>query len=104
MPTKPTLVTVKAIDIQPYRYALWCSIGDGEPFANEICHVAWSKDYKRVLLGLDTHNGYAVDADAEIDLVPVDGYLADKYVAWKLPPRPDVCEHCGAVCEVTNAD
>jgi len=44
LPIAPAIVRLRALDVTPYRFGLWCSVGGGEPFANMICHRAWSDE------------------------------------------------------------
>lgn len=67
---KPEMCRVKARDVVPYHWALWCSIEDGKPFANEIVHVSWSDDGERIWFGLETHNAFSAGPDEEVELVP----------------------------------
>jgi len=83
-------VMVRAQDVVPYHYALWCSFRGGEPFANPICQVEWSEDGSYLYFLLDSHNTYRVEADAEVELVlrePSPGE-ASYAAAWQLKPRP----------------
>lgn len=62
---------VKALDVVPFRWALWCRIGDGEPFANPIVSAKWLED-GRIGFMLDSHNFLIVEPDAELELIPQD--------------------------------
>jgi len=83
-------VSVRAQDVVPYFYALWCSVGGSDPFANPICGGTWSADGTKIYLFLDTHNVYCVDAEATLDLVPREPSPGERAYAetWKLPQRP----------------
>lgn len=83
-------VKIKAIEIEPHRYALWCSVGNGEPFANEICHRAWHQD-GRIAFGLDSHNFWIVDPFEEVTVVELEEPLY----------RPTLCQ-TAAEFAVTN--
>lgn len=52
---EPKYVKIKARDILPYRYAVWCTVGGSEPHANEIVHRRVDEDGK-IWFGLDSHN------------------------------------------------
>ena len=67
----PEMVKIRAIDVKPYHYFLWCRIGNGEPFANEIVYRKWSDDGKRIVFGLETHNYYFAEPDEMMELIPV---------------------------------
>lgn len=108
--TMPETKKVKAIDVMPYRWALWCTLGDSKPFANLIVHRQWDSDGKRIVFGLDSHNFYFAAPDAELDLIPADmstipaDLLArmdarDAKTMAEIPNPP--CPACGHVKEVT---
>ena len=90
--TEPESVMVKARDIKPYHYGVWCSIEDGEPFANTICYIRWSDDGKHLWFGLETFNTMKVEPDEEVEVIPERGEhgqrTRDKYANWTLPPPP----------------
>ena len=71
---EPQTVKVRAVDVKPGRYALWCSIEGGEPFANEICLRRWSEDKSQIIFMLETHNFIFTEPDEEMNLI-------------ELPPR-----------------
>lgn len=84
---EPAFVKVRARDVKPYHYGVWCSIGDGEPFANTICHIQWSDDGEHLWFGLDSHNTYKAAPDEMLDLVETTAFerTRAKYVDWELP-------------------
>jgi hypothetical protein len=67
----PAIVQVKAIDAVPYKFALWCSVGGGEPFANTIVMREACED-GTIRLMLDTHNLLRVKAYDVLDVVAED--------------------------------
>lgn len=69
--TEPETKQVKAIDVVPYHWALWCSIEGGKPFANPIVAARWLDD-GRLSFMLDSHNFYSAEADELLELVPED--------------------------------
>lgn len=73
MEPTPSLVEVKAIDVIPYEWALWCAVEGGKPHANEIVarHVA---EDGTVIFGLDSHNAFSAKADTTLWLVPKGSY------------------------------
>lgn len=71
----PELVRMKAIDIQPHRWAVWCAVEDGKPFANEIVTRSWSEDGERIWFMLETHNTLKALPDELVDVVA----FSDKY-------------------------
>lgn len=74
----PHFEKVRAIDVVPYRWALWCSVGEErQPFANQICHVAWSSDGESVVFGLDSHNAFCAAPEDVLELVPQHGWEPD---------------------------
>ena len=101
LPIAPAIVRLRALDVTPYRFGLWCSVGGGEPFANMICHRAWSDDGTRIIFGLDTHNGYSAAPDEEMLVVPLDGYVPehqderDAAFLASRPGTPTTCPLCG---------
>lgn len=52
----PAMQKVRAIDVRPYQWALWCTVaGIPQPFANEIEHRQWIEDGQSIWFGLGTH-------------------------------------------------
>ena len=71
--TRPSEVEIRACDVLPYHWALWCTVCEhngGRPFANEIVARRWSDDGKRIWFMLDTHNFFDADPDELLSLVP----------------------------------
>lgn len=66
---EPTMVKKRAIDVTPYEHGIWCSIGDGEPFVNDIVMRRWSDDGTRITFMLDSHNFLFAEPDEEIAVV-----------------------------------
>lgn len=66
---EPSQVRKRAIDVTPLTHAVWCSIEDGEPFANPIVLRRWSDDGKRIVFMLDSHNFLFAAPDEEIDVI-----------------------------------
>lgn len=89
---KPRMKSVRAIDVVPYRWALWCSVGDDpRPFENLIVHAGWFDDGERIAFGLDSHNGFSAAPDDVLELVPQHGWEpqdADEQHAKFLAARP----------------
>jgi len=109
---EPKQVTIKAIDVRPYRYAIWCTVGRSTPFANEIVSVTWSEDGEYLWFMLDSHNFHKVSPDDTISVVKVrssymsEALLADsdaKTVATlkKRPAPRQPCPHCGQTMPTT---
>ncbi len=65
----PPTIKVRAIDIRPGRYALWCQFEEGEPFANEICLRRWSEDRTKIVFMLDSHNFVFKKPDEELEVI-----------------------------------
>lgn len=94
----PEVVTLKARDIKPYHYGVWCIVGDpdtgnkSKPFSNTICSIKWSEDGEHLWFMLDTHNTMKVAPDEEIEVVPERGphsqRTRDRYAEWVLPAPP----------------
>jgi len=71
MSAEPVLVKVKARDVVPGEWALWCCIEGGQPFANEIACVRWNDNGLALLFMLETFNTIPnVDPDSDMELVP----------------------------------
>lgn len=50
-------VTIKACEIQPYKHALWCSVGDcKEPFWNDYVVKRWYENGEKIRFMLDSFN------------------------------------------------
>jgi hypothetical protein len=82
MSDEPAQVRKRAIDVTPYEHAIWCSIGDGEPFANTIVLRKWSDDGTQVVFMLDSHNFLRARPDEEIDVVEKnEPFYNDKFQA-----------------------
>lgn len=108
----PPTVMVKAIDVKPYRYAQWCSIGDGEPFANDIGPRRWSDDGEYIWFMLESYNFFKARPDEILELIPFeDRYRPEESLAAsdkrdaeimaKRPTKADVPKPCPA-CGVTS--
>ncbi len=105
----PATEKVRAIEVQPYRWGLWCRIeGLKDPIVNQIVVKGWSDDGKTMHFMLDSHNFMTgIDPDEMLDLVPVDDPYAPKtdretwqdFAARRPTPKP-TCPVCGS--EVKN--
>ena len=88
----PPTVQVRARDVKPYHYGIWCSIGDGKPFVNTICGVRWSEDGNSIWFMLESHNFDRADPDEVLDLVEERGTfsetLREKYKDFVLGDPP----------------
>jgi hypothetical protein len=116
MSDAPEMRKVLARDVVPYEWALWCSIEDGEPFANAIESVKWSDDGQHLWYLLGTHNFYKADPDKELELVPCTQGISGEYQeklrrehAAMIANRPiptrecDACAGTGRVACSTSA-
>lgn len=103
---EPTQITMKAIDVVPHKYGLWCSVGNGEPYVNPFCHRKWSEDGESIWFMLESHNFY--NAKPDEDMKVVERELSDwELSTWsslsakdaeemaKRPMPPEDCPHCG---------
>lgn len=64
---------VRARDVLPYHWGIWCRVGDDpKPFVNTIEGVSWSEDGQHLWFMLGTHNFYKADPDEEVELVACD--------------------------------
>lgn len=53
--TTPATKQVRAIDVRPYQWAIWCTVGrDTRPFANAIESRRWSEDGQTIWFLLGT--------------------------------------------------
>ena len=86
----PKMVKLKALDVKPHHFALWCRIEDGEPFENEIVSRRWSDDGQKITFMLGTHNFFFASPDEEVELVPI-------------PRSPNVSEQTLAMREARDA-
>ncbi len=69
-PEKPRTEMVRAIDIVPYQYAIWCTVAGSQPFENEIVSRKWSEDGKRIWFMLESFNFYDADPTECVEVVP----------------------------------
>ena len=70
---EPKRVKIKAIDIIPYHYGLYCSIENGEPFVNDFVHRMWSESKRdTIIFMLDTHNFVQYRSHELVEVVPLD--------------------------------
>ncbi len=105
MSDMPELVKVKAIDVKPDRWAEWCSVGGGAPYANVICHRRWSEDGKSIWFMLESHNFLNALPDEVLELVPYrSAYTTDERLAesdaadevrMAVRPPAKACPTCG---------
>lgn len=93
--TEPEEIEVLGIAVLPYQYAIWCSVGGGEPFANTIESRSWSDDGEHIWLMLGTHNFCKCRPDELLRVVATgkptgkcrDAWLCD-CAACFMPRRP----------------
>lgn len=82
MSDAPEMKKVRARDVVPYEWAVYCTMGDDpKPFANAIELVKWSEDGQHLWFLLGTHNTYKAAPDEEVELVPCVQDLPDDYMA-----------------------
>lgn len=84
------MVKVKATEVKPFHYGIWCSIEDGKPFVNTIVITRWADDGKYIRYMLDTHNFDRAEPDEILELVPIDpdDWYKKEYANWTIGPRP----------------
>lgn len=70
MDAKPETELVRAIDVKPNHWSLWCTVGGSEPFANEIVSRKWSDDGEKIVFMLESHNFLFALPEEELELVP----------------------------------
>lgn len=101
---EPEQVELRAIDIIPYRFGIWCTIEKGEPFVNPIVLRNWSEDGEHIWFMLDSHNFYKAEPDAVVKVVPIDCRHEHSdpkqsdtvvFLAKRPKPPPPKCPHCG---------
>ena len=105
---EPEFVNVLGIDVIPYQYAVWCSIRDGEPFANPIVSRRWSDDGEFIWFMLDSHNFAKCKPDEVMGHVvrhltkytpavnAANAHLYDNALFLERRPKPKTtCPHCG---------
>lgn len=89
---KPESVKIRARDVVPYLYGVWCSVGEfSDPFVNQIVHMKWSEDGEYLYLGLETHNVIKARPEEVLELVPIrvlSVYAREKAEEWKLAQQP----------------
>jgi len=106
----PEMQKVRAIDVRPYRWGIWCTVGDNpKPFTNAIESRRWSDDGQTIWFMLGTHNYHNARPDEELTLVPME---ESRYVDYSreeaehaqfLAERPThaaKCEACGGAGRV----
>ena len=99
----PPLVTMKAIDVRPYLYAVWCTVGDDpKPFANDLVHRKWSDDGEFIWWMLDSFNFVKHKPDDLVQVVQIeDPHLPTNHdtepetFLARRPQPPVLCPHCG---------
>lgn len=71
MNSPTTTVKMKAIDVKPDRWAIWCvHEKGGKPFANPIGLRKWSDDGEHIWFMLDSFNFLKAAPDEELEVVP----------------------------------
>lgn len=70
--SQPTFVRKRAIDVTPWRHAIWCTVGGGKPFANTIESRSWCENGTRIWFLLGTHNFYSARPDETIEVIEVE--------------------------------
>ncbi len=87
MSNEPAFEEVRARDVVPYTWGIWCSIEGSAPFVNEIVAARWSEDGEHIWFMLESHNfEKATPAQAMrlVRLPPNNSRLKD----YPLGPRP----------------
>lgn len=74
----PTIIQVRAIDVKPNHYGIWCSIAGRKPFINPIVLRRWSEDGQQISFMLDSHNFQFCKWDEMMDVVPYEMYPKNK--------------------------
>lgn len=100
--TDPDEIELRALDVIPYRFGMWCTIAGSMPFVNPIVHRSWSEDGECIWLMLDSHNFQQAKPDAMLKVVPLecrhepfDPKQADNAAFIAARPKPKhKCPHC----------
>ena len=100
--SEPDEIELRAADIVPYRFGIWCTIAGGMPFVNPIVHRSWSDDGEAIWFMLDSHNFYHAKPDEMVKVVPMDcrhehsdPKQSDTEVFLAARPKPKhKCPHC----------
>jgi hypothetical protein len=109
--TTPETKPIRAIDVIPYRWGVWCQIENGKPFTNVIEHLSWSDDGQHIWFALGTHNFHKAEPYEMLDLVPCEpGIMSSKFMDEEeenhkkfvqARPKPtQKCLHCGGAGHV----
>ena len=77
----PIAVTIKARDVLPCRYAIWCTINGGNKFLNEIATRRLDAD-GRICFMLDSFNFMWKYPDELVEVVPITRKLSAELQAW----------------------
>lgn len=86
-------VKIRARDVRPYHFAIWCSVGGGKPHANTIALVKWSETWQQIVFCLESLNFDFRDPDEIVELIPVvpSAFAAERYgpdSGWTLEEPP----------------
>ena len=68
----PIIIQLRARDVEPNFYGVYCSIQNGKPFVNPIVNRRWMDDGIGISFMLDSHNFLiAKHADEMLDVVEI---------------------------------
>lgn len=87
----PNFERIRAVDVQPYRWGQWSSVGGSTPFLNQIVSKRWSENGDRIWFMLDSHNFMSAEPDEVLELVPMkphDGFVDRESVDGFIAKRP----------------
>ena len=69
---EPKIERVRAIDVRPYHWGIWCTVGgQPNPFTNPIVSARRSEDGKKLWFMLESHNFQDAAPEEILDLVPL---------------------------------
>ena len=68
--SEPHIIRMRARDVEPYYFGLWCRIDGSEPFINEIVRRTVTDDGK-IKWMMDSFNFDFHDPDELVDVVPI---------------------------------
>lgn len=98
----PDEIELRALDIVPYRFGIWCTVAGSLPFVNPIVHRSWSEDGEYLWFMLDSHNFHKAKPDDMVKVVPLDcrhdhfdPKQSDNDAFLAARPKPKhKCAHC----------
>lgn len=75
----PEMKQVRALDVVPHEWAVWCTVEKSQPFANKVVSVKWSEDGESLWFMLGSFNFLNAKPDEMLDLVPHEATYPPKH-------------------------